>query len=56
MIQKLNPNATVPHAYQDEKYGINTRVLNPIKPVAGQPPKYRDTVTGKIVEKSDFAK
>lgn len=40
---------TKPHPFQDARYGKDTRVCNPVKTDSG-PQKYRDTVTGQIVE------
>jgi len=54
MIQKLKPEKTKPHEYQDRVYGQGVRVLNPIKTGKDMPPKFRDTVTGNIVDKADF--
>lgn len=40
---------TIPHEYQDKKYGKNMRVCNKMKTESNQPEKWRDTVTGKQI-------
>ena len=45
---KHSPN-TVPHPYQDKKYGKNMRVCNSKKTESGGKTKWVDTVTGKEI-------